>query len=306
VRIPVVLVFPEYYLFILLLSFYSAVIMDDSEFIDDNGDSFIDIDEFDSDDDGADIEEPNDNNGDPTIPLSNIKGTPLDTIDEEDEGPIFGPQPKKTGRGTGILSIGQRIQGLYQLDRGDPVFKVIEDSGVSKASLYKIREKAIASGWVPGTPIEPRHVDDRPRSGRPRVSTYITAAILTILTRNSTTRGYSCRRIAQEVSSHLPGKQFVSASTVWRTLIAEGYGSYKRTVKPGLNQENKDKRLAWCIAHSIENGWDLEKWKTVIWTDETSVQLGSVRGKRRIWRKPDEAYHQHVVVERWKGFQEFM
>jgi hypothetical protein len=30
-------------------------------------------------------------------------------------------------------------------------------------------------------------------------------------------------------------------------------------VKPGLNQENKDKRLAWCIAHSIENRWDLEK-----------------------------------------------
>ena len=149
-------------------------------------------------------------------------------------------------------------------------------------------------------------MDDLPRSGRPRVSTYITVVILTIFIRNSTTRGYSCRRIAQEVSSHLLGKQFVSVSIVYRTLKAEGYGSYKRTVKPGLNQENKDKRLAWCIAHSIENGWDLEKWKTVIWTDETSIQLGSIRGKRRIWRKPDEAYHQHVVVERWKGFQEFM
>ena len=114
-------------------------------------------------------------------------------------------------------------------------------------------------------------MDDLPRSGRPRVSTYITVAILTILTRNSTTCGYSCRRIAQEVSSHLPGVQFVLASTVYLILKAEGYGSYKRIVKPGLNQENKDKRLAWCIAHSIENGWDLEKWKIVIWTDETSV-----------------------------------
>jgi hypothetical protein len=185
-----------------------------AEYIDDNSDSFVDIDDFDSDDDGADIEEPNDNDGDPTIPLSNRGGTPLNTIDEEDEGPIFGPAPKKTGRGTGILSIRQRIQGLYQLDRGDPLFKVIEDSGVSCSSLYKIREKAISSGWVPSTTIEPRHVDDRPRSGRPRVSTYITAGILTVLTRNSTTRGYSCRRIAQEVSSHLPRKQFVSASTV--------------------------------------------------------------------------------------------
>jgi hypothetical protein len=78
VRILVVLVFPEYYLFILLLPLYLVVIIDDSEFIDDNGDSFINIDEFDSDDDGADIKEPNDNDRDPTIPLSNIQGTPLD------------------------------------------------------------------------------------------------------------------------------------------------------------------------------------------------------------------------------------
>jgi hypothetical protein len=31
-----------------------------------------------------------------------------------------------------------------------------------------------------------------------------------------------------------------------------------------------------------------------------------VRGKRRIWRKAGEAYHPHVIVHRWKGFQEFM
>jgi hypothetical protein len=196
VRILVVLVFLEYYLFILLLSLYLAVIIDDSEFINDNSDSYINIDEFDSDDNRADIKEPNNNNRDPTIPLSNIQGTPLDTIDEEDKGPIFSPIPKKTRRGTRILFIKQRIQGLYQLNYRDPVFKVIKDSSVLKASLYKIREKAITSGWVPSTPIEPRYVDDRPYLGRPRVSMYITTAIMTVLTRNSITQGYSCRQIA--------------------------------------------------------------------------------------------------------------
>jgi hypothetical protein len=80
-----------------------------AEYIDDNSDSFININDFDLDDDGANIKEPDDNNRDPTIPLSNIGGTPLNTIDEEDEGPVFGPILKKTRRGTGILSIGQRI-----------------------------------------------------------------------------------------------------------------------------------------------------------------------------------------------------
>jgi hypothetical protein len=211
---------------------------------DNSDDSFVDIDDFDSDDEGANIREPDDDNADPILPLL---ATPLETIEEEDEednGPKLGPKPKKTRRGTITLTIGQRIQGLYQLDYEDPLFKVIEDTRVLKASLYRIREKAILLRWIPGTIIKPHYINNLPRLGRPRVSIYITADILTILTRNSTTRGYSCRRIAQEVSANLPRRQFISASTVWRTLIAEGYRSYKRTVKPGLNQENKDKRLA--------------------------------------------------------------
>jgi hypothetical protein len=80
-----------------------------AEYIDDNSNSFVNIDDFDLDDDRADIKEPNDNNRDPTIPLSNIGGTPLNTINEEDKGPIFSPILKKTRRGTRILLIGQRI-----------------------------------------------------------------------------------------------------------------------------------------------------------------------------------------------------
>ena len=73
-----------------LLSFYLAVII--AEYIDDNGDSFIDIDDFDSEEEGADLNCLEDDDSDPTIPLSN---NPLGTILEEDEEgdrPIYGPQ----------------------------------------------------------------------------------------------------------------------------------------------------------------------------------------------------------------------
>ena len=80
-----------------------------AKYIDDNSDSFINIDDFDLDDDGADIKELDNNNRDPIIPLSNIGGTPLNTINKEDEGPIFSPILKKTKRGTRILLIRQRI-----------------------------------------------------------------------------------------------------------------------------------------------------------------------------------------------------
>jgi hypothetical protein len=50
----------------------------------------------------------------------------------------------------------------------------------------------------------------------------------------------------------------------------------------------------------------LEDWMGVIFTDETAVQLGGVRGKRRVWRKADETHYPHCIKRRWKGFKEFM
>ena len=118
---------------------------------------------------------------------------------------------------------------------------------------------------------------------------------------NSTIRGWSCNRIALEVLETLG--QPVSISTVYRVLKEHSYGVYKRTVKPGLIKEQMKERLDWCLEYK---DWTLEDWKNVIWTDETSVQLGGVRGRRRCWRKKDEAYHDHVVTRRWKGFKEFI
>jgi hypothetical protein len=62
-----------------------------ANYIDDNGDSFVDIDDFDLEDEGANLNCLEDNDSDPTILLSS---TPLGTILEEDEeadGPVYGP-----------------------------------------------------------------------------------------------------------------------------------------------------------------------------------------------------------------------
>jgi hypothetical protein len=59
--------------------------------------------------------------------------------------------------------------------------------------------------------------------------------ILLLLLQRTTTRCWSCQRIATEVSN-IPGISSVSASSVYRDLKAEGYGVYKRTTKPGLKK----------------------------------------------------------------------
>ena len=111
---------------------------------------------------------------------------------------------------------------------------------------------------------------------------------------------YSCQTIADVVSMNLGKEDIVSVSLVYHILKKNGYGSYKLTIKSGLTQTMKDAWYEWCLAYKDVN------WKTVVFTDETSVQLGGVRGRRRVWRRADEAFHQHVIRQRWKGFLEFM
>jgi hypothetical protein len=62
-----------------------------AKYISNNKDSFIDINGFNSEEEGADLNKQDNNDSNLTIPLSN---TPLGTIIEEDkEGdrPVFGP-----------------------------------------------------------------------------------------------------------------------------------------------------------------------------------------------------------------------
>jgi hypothetical protein len=69
----------------------------------------------------------------------------------------------------------------------------------------------------------------------------------------------------------------------------------KRTIKLGLKNEDKKKRLAWCWAY---RNWTLEDWKRMIWTDETSVQFNGLRNKKKIWRFPSETFDLHCIRRR--------
>jgi hypothetical protein len=78
------------------------------------------------------------------------------------------------------------------------------------------------------------------------------------------------------VSENLGKDNIISVSTVYHVLKKNGYGTYKPTIKPGLTKAIKEACYAWCLAYKDIN------WKTVVFIDETSVQLGGVHGRRRV------------------------
>jgi hypothetical protein len=91
-------------------------------------------------------------------------------------------------------------------------------------------------------------MDDASYKERPLISTTLVKFIIETVTKNSTTRGWSCARIAAEVLS-TPGWQPVSLSTVYKALTQEGYSVFKKTIKPGLTKEQMDARLEWCYKY---------------------------------------------------------
>jgi transposase len=199
--------------------------------------------------------------------------------------------------------LGTRVQALTLLEARCPIANITQITGISKASIYRLRKIAVQRGYEPEKDkrILLSYIEDAPRSGRPTKQTdEVKKQVVELVSRNSTTRQYSTQRIAQAISK---ADLKISAMTVWRILTSLGYTPYKPTYKPGLTNKTKAVRLKWCLEHA---DWTLEDWKNVIWSDEISVTMGGQRGRIRVWRLKKEAYHQHVIRRRWKGFKQFM
>ena len=200
--------------------------------------------------------------------------------------------------------IGTRIQALTLLEYGVHWAEIVEITDVSKSAIYRLRTTAKTRGYKPEEDkrILKEYVTDAPRLGRPAKATEdVKQQVVKIISQNSTTRSLSTQAIANLLASSCNIN--ISARTVWNILSALGYGNYKPTFKPGLTNTAKDVRYKWCKDHE---DWTLEDWKRVIWSDETSVTMGGQRGKLRVWRLQSEAYENHCIRRRWKGFKQFM
>ena len=195
-------------------------------------------------------------------------------------------------------TIAQRVQCLT-LQAEDFKWQTIEQrTGIPQRTQSDIKKKAFNRGFRPAVNpvIREDYVIDGAKSGRPvEIDEAKEQEVLAIVRKDRAGREKSSEVIAFEAH--------ISSSSVLRVLKKHNLSSVKPTRKPGLNQAQRAARLKFALDHEA---WELEDWKRVIWTDETSVILGQRRGAIRLWRDPHEAYEKSTIRNRFKGFSEFM
>jgi hypothetical protein len=174
---------------------------------------------------------------------------------------------------------GTRMQALTMMESGVPHYQVTALTTIHFSGSYKIRRKAISRGYNPEVSriLLDVYVADAPKLGRLLMKQGLVELIEEVSLQNSTTCSCYCGAIAAEVSTRLGVQNALCVKIVYKVLKKKNYKSCKQTVKPGLTDQMKKDRLVWCLEHS---DWTDEDWKNVIWTDETSVKLEGIRGKR--------------------------
>lgn len=125
--------------------------------------------------------------------------------------------------------------------------EVADIFNVSKRQVERIRKRFEETG----------EVHDRPRSGRPRKTTVREDCLLV---RQSRASPFST---AAELHNNWSPETPVSTRTVCRILSRSGLNGRISAQKPALNRRQLKNRVAFAKAHSLQEGWTVEKWQKV-------------------------------------------
>ncbi|KAI7951808.1 hypothetical protein MJO28_007492 [Puccinia striiformis f. sp. tritici] len=79
----------------------------------------------------------------------------------------------------------------------------------------------------------------------------------------------------------------ISIKTGRRRAHQLGFHNRRAVKKPFVNERQAARRLAFATSHL---SWTIDDWRSVLWTDESSFELGKNTKAVSVWRKTDERY----------------
>ena len=130
---------------------------------------------------------------------------------------------------------------------------------------------------------------DRPRSGRPRVTSQAQDNHIRV------THLVNRFRAATLTARTLPGLRVISARSVRNRLLEHNIRPRRPAICPILLQSHRNARLAWSRQHLRFTHRD---WSGVLFTDESRFHLDGSDGRNRVYRCVNERYADACVVQR--------
>ena len=95
----------------------------------------------------------------------------------------------------------------------------------------------------------------------------------------------------------------LSAPTVRRRLLENGLRGCKARKKPLLTEKQRKHRLEWEHSHVK---WPIEKWRKVLFSDESTFTLNNHAGNNYVRRRPEEEYRPYCISPTIKHPQSIM
>ena len=182
----------------------------------------------------------------------------------------------------------QRGRAIALLKQGQRQQQVANHFGVNVPTIERLVRRLSETG----------HLADRPRSGRPRVTSR----------RQDRTIGLAHLRnrhlAATETALNTVGthNRQISLKTVGSRLREIGLRACHPYVGLLLTQARRLHRMAWLTAH-VPRLFLMRQWRQVLFTDESRFTLYHADGRRRVYRRRGERFADACVVEldRFRG-----
>ena len=176
-------------------------------------------------------------------------------------------------------------------ERGSAAPNIATVFGIHRSTVYRILKKD-------KTPPQPDLRSKKPTCGRRRLlSTRDESRLIRYVVRNPFDP-------ITKVTTLLFGSRNISRMTVTRALERHGLKPYKSRTKPYISPKNKKARLDFAIEHK---DWTAEQWKNVLFTDESSFQIGKPYTRHRVIRRVGEALlPQHLRPSFGSGYKSVM
>ena len=166
---------------------------------------------------------------------------------------------------------------------------IAEKTGISRNGVQGVLKRWKATG----------ESKCQPRSRRKRKSTERTDRTLVRL--SLANRKLTSKELARELKESSSVE--LSTPTVRRRLLESGLRGCKARKKTLLIEKQRKRRLEWARAHVK---WPVEKWRKVLFSDESTFTVNNHAGNNYVRRRPNEEYRPYCISPTIKHPQSIM